>query len=50
MTKNAEQPRYRPTESQYKGGAAEMYIAYDLEQKTRGDRHALYPKVKHALS
>ncbi len=29
---------------------AEMYIAYDLEQKTRGDRHALYPKVKHALS
>ena len=23
-----------------------MYIAYDLEQKTRGDGHAFYPKVK----
>lgn len=38
--------RYRPTESKYKGGAAEMYVTYDLDQKTRGGGHALYPKVK----
>jgi hypothetical protein len=38
--------RYRPTESKYKGGAQEMYITYDLEQKTRGGGSALYPKVK----
>jgi hypothetical protein len=38
--------RYRPTESKYKGGAAEMYVTYDLEQRTRGGGHALYPKVK----
>jgi hypothetical protein len=40
------QRRYRPTESKYKGGAAEMYVTYDLEQRTRGGGHALYPKVK----
>lgn len=38
--------RYRPTEAQYKGGAEEMYVTYDLEQRTRGNRHADYPKVK----
>ena len=38
--------RYRPTESQFKGIADEMYVSYDLEQRTRGDGHALYPKVK----
>ena len=38
--------RYRPTESQFKGMADEMYVTYDLEQKTRGNGHALYPKVK----
>lgn len=37
---------YRPTESKFKGGAEEMYVTYDLEQKTRGGGHALYPKVK----
>jgi hypothetical protein len=36
---------YRPTESKYKGGAKEMYVTYDLEQKTRGGS-ATYPKVK----
>ena len=36
---------YRSTESKYKGGAHEMYITYDLEQRTRGG-HAIYPKVK----
>jgi hypothetical protein len=38
--------RYRPTESKYKGGAHEMYVAYDLQQKTRGGGSAAYPKVK----
>src|SRR5262249_29958306 len=37
---------YRPTESKYKGGANEMYVTYDLEQKTRGGGTATYPKVK----
>jgi hypothetical protein len=38
--------RYRATESKYKGGASEMYITYDLEQKTRGGGSTLLPKVK----
>ena len=38
--------RYHPTESKYKGGAHEMYVTYDLEQKTRSDGSATYPKVK----
>ena len=37
--------RYRPTESKYKGGAHEMYVTYDLDQRTRGGS-ARYPKVK----
>lgn len=37
---------YRPTESKYKGGAHEMYVTYDLEQRTRGEHHAIYPKIK----
>jgi hypothetical protein len=37
---------YRPTESKYKGGASEMYVTYDVEQKTRGGGTATYPKVK----
>jgi len=43
------QPRatgYRPTEAKYRGGAKEMYVTYDLPQKTRGETVALYPKVK----
>jgi hypothetical protein len=40
------QHRYRPTESKFKGGAHEMYVTYDLEQKTRGGGSAVYPKVK----
>lgn len=46
MDKNTITPHYRSTESQFKGGATEMYITYDLEQKTRGEGHAMYPKVK----
>ncbi|HLO14815.1 MAG TPA: hypothetical protein VK206_08300 [Anaerolineales bacterium] len=38
--------RYRPTESKYKGGAQEMYVTYDLKQKTRFGDTKLYPKVK----
>lgn len=38
--------RYRPTESKYKGSAHEMYVTYDLEQKTRSGEPRLYPKVK----
>ena len=38
--------QYRPTESKYKGGAREMYITYDVRQKTRGGNSKLYPKVK----
>jgi hypothetical protein len=37
---------YRTTESKYKGGASEMYITYDLEQKTRDGGSTLLPKVK----
>lgn len=38
--------RYRPTESQFKGNATEMYVTYEIEQKTRGGGSAVYPKVK----
>src|SRR5512144_224577 len=38
--------RYPPTESKYKGGAHEMYVTYDLKQKTRSGDTKLYPKVK----
>ena len=37
---------YRRTESKYKGGAHQMYVTYDLEQRTRGAHSAVYPKVK----
>jgi hypothetical protein len=46
MTTQTHPNTYRPTESKYKGGAEEMYITYDLEQPTRGESIALYPKVK----
>ncbi len=46
MTAEAHRGRYRPTESKYKGGAQEMFVTYDLEQKTRGGDTASYPKVK----
>ena len=46
MTTTTKKYRYRPTESKYKGGATEMYVTYDLEQKTRGGGTATYPKVK----
>src|SRR5215469_10043660 len=39
-------PSYRRTEAKYKGGAHEMYVTYDLEQRTRGSKTAVYPKVK----
>ena len=35
--------RYRPTASKYKSGAHEMYITYNLEQKTRSNGRAIYP-------
>ncbi len=37
---------YSPTESKYKGGADEMFITYELPQKTRGGDKSDYPKVK----
>jgi len=46
MTTPATDRRYRSTESKYKGGAHEMYVTYDLEQKTRGGQSALCHKVK----
>lgn len=46
MTSRKKSQRYKPTESKYKGGAQEMYITYDREQKTRGGQTAMYPKVK----
>ncbi len=46
MEATVSERRYRPTESKYKGGAHEMYVTYDLEQKTRGDGRAIYSKVK----
>jgi hypothetical protein len=46
MMKTAHNSTYRPTESKYKGGASEMYVTYDLDQRTRGGGSALVPKVK----
>jgi hypothetical protein len=46
MTTTKVEKGYRSTESKYKGGAHEMYVTYDLEQKTRGGGSATYPKVK----
>jgi hypothetical protein len=46
MTATAHKTGYRPTESKYKGGAKEMYVTYELEQKTRSGGSAIYPKVK----
>jgi hypothetical protein len=46
MTTATKKRTYRPTESKYKGGAHEMYVTYDLEQKTRGGGSATYHKVK----
>src|SRR5258708_10841080 len=40
------QRRYKATEAKYKGRAEEMYVTYDIEQKTRGGNEALYPKVQ----
>ena len=42
----AVKPSYRHTEAKYKGGAHEMYVTYDLEQRTRGAKTAVYRKVK----
>jgi hypothetical protein len=38
--------RYRSTESKYKAGASQMYVTYDLDQRTRGGDSATYPKVR----
>jgi hypothetical protein len=45
-TPTASTSRYRATESKNKDGAAEMYVTYDLKEKTRGETSAEYPKVK----
>jgi hypothetical protein len=42
--------RYRPTESRYKGGARQLCVTYDLEQRTRGGGTAIYPKVKRVVA
>jgi hypothetical protein len=39
-------PSYRRTEAKYNGDAHEMYVTYNLEQRTRGAKTAVYPKVK----
>jgi hypothetical protein len=44
--KTTTKSRYRPTESKYKGGAHEMFVTYDLNQKTRAGSSAIYPKVE----
>src|SRR5712691_2879883 len=46
MRSNMRNHKYRSTESKFKGGAHEMFVTYDLEQKTRGGGTATYPKVK----
>ncbi len=46
MTASHGTTRYHPTESKYQGGAHQMYVTYDLEQRTRGAQSAIYPKVK----
>jgi len=46
MTTLMTKRRYRSTEAKYKGGAQEMYVTYDLHQKTRGAQSALYHKVR----
>jgi hypothetical protein len=46
MTTTTHKGRYRPTEAKYKGGAHEMYVTYDLKQRTRGGGSATYPRVK----
>ena len=45
MAQAHERP-YKATESKYKGGAEEMYVTYDLVQKTRGKGQTLYHHVK----
>jgi hypothetical protein len=37
---------YRPTESKFKGGAKDMFVTYELDQRTRGGGHALMARVK----
>ena len=46
MAETNKKRSYRPTESEYKGMAKDMYVTYDLEQKTRSGGTAMYPKVK----
>lgn len=37
---------YKPTESQYKGGAREMYVTYDIQRGSRSGSSTTVPKVK----
>ena len=46
MNATPAETRYHSTESKYKGGADEMYVTYDLEQKTRGSEPVQFPKVQ----
>ena len=45
MATATNQHQYRTTE-RHKAGAQEMYVTYDLCQRTHGENRALYPKVK----
>jgi hypothetical protein len=38
--------KYRPTAAKDKGGARDVFVAYDIEQRTRSGSTAIYPKVK----
>jgi hypothetical protein len=40
---------HHSTESKYKGGAHDKFVIYDLEQRTRGDNMAIYPKVRRVF-
>jgi hypothetical protein len=37
---------YKPTKFNAKGGAEEMYVTYDLQQRAANGKPAVFPKVK----
>ncbi len=47
IRRDVKSARLRPALTElYKGGAKDMYITYDLDQRTRGGGSALLPKLK----
>ena len=46
MTTTPKRRAYRPTESEYKGVAHDMFVTYDRDERTRGGGTATYPKVR----